>query len=233
MERELLLLGLLRGREMHGYQINKFIDDSLGVNAQITRPTAYRLLSSLADKGWVTSREEQEGNRPSRRVYAITLQGEEAFQRLLRQSLAGYRPVDLLGDAALLFLDALPTAEALTLLRERRAAVASLLQAACTGEQDADGSAWLLQRRRYHLTTELGWVDEVIHRVGYSHEDAVPTRESAQSALRDARSQTHPSASGQRPSHAAARDRGPHPPTGPRSRPVQRRERPGWSPEVD
>jgi len=166
MERELLLLGLLRGREMHGYQINECIDDSLGVNVQLTKPTAYRLLASMANEGWVTSREEQEGNRPSRRVYAITPQGEGAFQRVLRQSLAGYRPIDLVGDVALLFLDTLPTAEALTLLRERLAAVASLLQAATAREVGREGSRWLLQRRRYHLMTELGWMDEIIARLG-------------------------------------------------------------------
>ena len=93
MERELLLLGLLRSQEMHGYQLHEAIDSHLGMGVQLTKPTAYRLLSNMAEDGWVTYREEQEGNRPPRRVYAITAQGEVAFQRLLRENLANYQPV--------------------------------------------------------------------------------------------------------------------------------------------
>ncbi|MGD8597706.1 MAG: helix-turn-helix transcriptional regulator, partial [Anaerolineae bacterium] len=76
MERELLLLGLLRSQDMHGYQLHEAIDSHLGMGVQLTKPTAYRLLSNMADDGWVTFREEQEGNRPPRRVYAITPKGE-------------------------------------------------------------------------------------------------------------------------------------------------------------
>ena len=177
MERELLLLGLLRGHEMHGYQIYEFIGDSLGANAHLTKPTVYRLLNSMADKGWVTGREEQEGKRPSRRVYAITPAGEDAFQRLLRQSLAGYRPLDLLGDAALLFLDALSTGEALALLRERRTAVAALLQAVQERDEPPGGAAWLLERRRTHLATELGWMEELVARLASPEQSMPPSRD--------------------------------------------------------
>jgi len=233
MERELLLLGLLRGREMHGYQIYEFIDDSLGVNVHLTKSTTYRLLNTMADEGWVTSREEQEGNRPSRRIYSITPQGEDAFQGLLRQSLAGYRPIDLVGDVALLFLDTLPNAEALALLRERRAAVANLLQAALAREEDSGGSAWLLQRRRYHLRTELGWMDELIVRLGSSWGEKAPIWEVPQPILRQVRRQARPSAPSGRPSRAGVEDRDRHPPTSRRSSPVQRRESAGWRPEID
>jgi len=42
MERELLLLGLLRGEEMHGYQLSEFIDSHLGTTVYPTRPASYR-----------------------------------------------------------------------------------------------------------------------------------------------------------------------------------------------
>ena len=85
MERELLLLGMLRIQAMHGYQLHELIDSHLGESIQIKKPTAYSLLNKMADAGWVSYVEEQAGNRPLRRVYTITEAGEAAFQRLIRQ----------------------------------------------------------------------------------------------------------------------------------------------------
>ncbi len=130
MERELLLLGLLRAEEMHGYQLNEFIDSHLGSTVHLKKPTAYRLLNQMADDGWVTYRTEQEGNRPPRRIYALTAKGEAAFQRMLRESLARYEPPRFPGNTGLLFLDALSPGEASALLQQRRASVEGLLQEA-------------------------------------------------------------------------------------------------------
>ena len=43
-ERELLLLGLLRRREMHGYQLSEFLDTHLGLFFHLKKATAYNLL---------------------------------------------------------------------------------------------------------------------------------------------------------------------------------------------
>ncbi len=86
MERKLLLLGLLYSHEMHGYQLNEVLDTHLGTSIQLKKPTVYKLLNQMATDGWLTFREEREGNRPNRRVYAITEQGGEVFQRLLRET---------------------------------------------------------------------------------------------------------------------------------------------------
>ena len=166
MERELLLLGLLRVEEMHGYQLNEIIDSHLGMGIQLKKPTAYRLLSRMADDGWVTYREEQEGNRPPRRVYAITEPGEAAFQRLLRKSLADYRPVDFLGNIGLLFLDAIPVEEALSLLQERRGVVEDRLQTAHTHAAHLGGTSLMISHQLRQLSTELEWLDEVIAQLG-------------------------------------------------------------------
>jgi DNA-binding PadR family transcriptional regulator len=171
MERKLLLLGLLRSHEMHGYQLNEFIDSHLRASVHLKKPTAYRLLNNMAEDGWVTYREEQEGNRPPRRVYAITPQGEAAFQQLLRQSLADYKPVDFPGNIGLLFLDALPVEEALSLLQKRRAIVESMLQMAHTHEVHHESYQLLLLHRTRHLSTELEWLDEVIARLKSGSQD--------------------------------------------------------------
>lgn len=162
MERKLLLLGLLRSEEMHGYQLNEFIDSHLEATVQLKKPTAYRLLNAMADDGWVTCREEREGNRPPRRVFAITAEGEAAFERILRESLAAYEPIAFHGNIGLLFLDAIPADEAAELLRGRRASVESVLQQAHRHKVHEGSSSLLLLHQTRHLAVELAWLDEVI-----------------------------------------------------------------------
>jgi DNA-binding PadR family transcriptional regulator len=165
MERELLLLGLLRSQDMHGYQLHEAIDSHLGMGVQLTKPTAYRLLGNMAEEGWVTFREEQEGNRPPRRVYTITPQGESAFQRLLRENLANYQPLDFTCQIGLAFLDELSTTEALPLLHRRRAGIEQLLEST-RAQGEHPGSLQLMLERQVHLlATELDWLESVIARL--------------------------------------------------------------------
>jgi DNA-binding PadR family transcriptional regulator len=169
MERELLLLGLLRNHEMHGYQLNELIEHHLGAGIQLTKPTAYRLLGKMETEGWITCREEQEGNRPPRRVYGIAAEGEATFQRLLRESLSDYRPAEFRSDIGLAFLDLLPVEEALSLLGDRRAAIESLLQAVQATDQHHGSFQLLIDHQVHHLVAELAWLDHVIAHLESGH----------------------------------------------------------------
>ena len=92
MEKELLLLGILRRQDMYGYQLAEFIEHNLGTCTDLTKPMAYYLLDKMAQAGWITAEQTQPGKRPARRVYHLTGEGEATFQHLLRQSLASYTP---------------------------------------------------------------------------------------------------------------------------------------------
>ncbi len=162
MERELLLLGMLRTNEMHGYQINELIEAHLGTSIELKKPTVYKLLGNMLDNGWISYREEQEGNYPTRRVYTITLQGEKAFQRILRENLANYRPVSYLNNIGIVYLEALPAEEALSLLRHRRDEVESFRQKIDADEKHQGGYQRMLSYHLIHLNAELDWLDEVI-----------------------------------------------------------------------
>lgn len=162
MERKLLLLGLLRAQEMHGYQINEFIDAHLGTSVQLKKPTVYKLLGTMLDDGWINFHEEQEGNYPVRRVYRLTPKGEAEFQRLLRRSLADYRPVSYLGNIGIVFLDALPAEEAATLLRRQRREVDRLAEMLRSDEHHQGGFQLMLSYHRGQLNAELKWLDEAI-----------------------------------------------------------------------
>lgn len=165
MERKLLLLGLLRVQEMHGYQINELIDAHLGSSIQLTKPTVYKLLGIMVEDGWIQYHEEQDGNYPIRRVYQITAEGEEAFQRLLRQSLGDYKPVSYLGNVGLVFLDGLPGEEAAALLQRRREEIAKLVAELQADEQHQGGFQLMLSYQLGQLEAELAWIDQVITRL--------------------------------------------------------------------
>lgn len=165
-ERELLLLGLLRKREMHGYQLSEFMETHLGLFFDIKKATAYNLLGKMEEKGWVTSREEQAGKRPPRRVFAITPEGEELFQNLLRGALPEYRRAAFPGNVPILFMDALPTHELEDLLDQRRDAIRERLVALETHLDHVDHP--LFDHQLMILKAELSWLESLLEGLGES-----------------------------------------------------------------
>jgi DNA-binding PadR family transcriptional regulator len=162
MERKLLLLGVLRQQEMHGYQLFETIEDQLALCTDISKPTAYYLLNKMAEDGWVTEEQTQEGNRPPRKVYRLTEAGEVAFQQLLRKSLAAYPAPSFASDIGLAFLDHLPSAEALPLLQSRRQALQAVQQAVLQAPNHPGSLQRVIQRQARFLTDELAWLDQII-----------------------------------------------------------------------
>lgn len=162
MEKKLLLLGTLRIHEMHGYQLNELLAQSVGLPIKLTRPNAYKLLNRMEQDGWISYREEQEGNRPPRRVYAITGVGEIAFQQMLRESLSAYIVPEFSSIVALNFLELLPTDEAIALLQERRDKVAAHFNEVAEIPTDMREAHLSVEYLFRFYQTEIAWIDEVI-----------------------------------------------------------------------
>lgn len=163
-DRELLLLGLLRRREMHGYQLSEFMETHLGMFFDLKKATAYNLLGKMEENGWVASREEQEGKRPPRRVFAITPEGESLFQGLLRSALPVYRPASFPGNVPILFMDALPREELEDLLDQRRDTIRERIVALET-HLDHVGHP-LFDHKLLILRAELKWVEDLLEGLG-------------------------------------------------------------------
>lgn len=116
-ERKLLLLGLLRQNDMHGYLLNAHLDGEVPI--PLKKPTAYNLLDRMERDGWIRHRDEPTGDRP-RRVFSLTERGDRAFRDLLAEQLRTFRPAQFPSAVALTFLDALPLRDALEHVRTRR-----------------------------------------------------------------------------------------------------------------
>lgn len=164
MERELLLLGLLRQGESYGYELHQFIESNLSFCTDLKKPTAYYLLDKMEGEGWIAREDEQVGNRPTRRVYRMLPEGERAFESMLRQALAEYTPATFAGDVGIAFLDAIDPGEVHRLLASRRVMLADALQAAKQVPRHAGSLQLVVEHQQRHLQAELDWLDEVISR---------------------------------------------------------------------
>jgi DNA-binding PadR family transcriptional regulator len=162
MEKKLLLLGLLRRQEMHGYQLNEFIDNNLALCTDLKKPTAYYLLDQMSKDGWISAETEQDGLRPPRRVYRLTEAGEVAFQRLLRENLSAYTPVNFPGDIGLGFLDWLTPAESRPLLEAQKAQAAARLAEIQSIPAHAGSLGLIFSHQIHHLQAELEWLELVL-----------------------------------------------------------------------
>jgi DNA-binding PadR family transcriptional regulator len=118
-DRALLLLGVLMGEDQHGYQINEFIERALCRVTTMKKPTAYALLDRLAAGGFISVHREQAGNRPPRKVYSITTDGQSLFTALLRENLANASTTTDEGDIGLMMLSYLDREEAIESLKKR------------------------------------------------------------------------------------------------------------------
>ena len=165
MEKKLILLGILRHQDMHGYLLSDHLEHDTGMAISLSKSNAYKLLARMEADGWVSYREEQEGNRPPRRVYTITAAGEEAFQQMLRESLGTFPTPQLPNAVALNYLDALPQDEAIGLLEQRRLRLEERrLEIEAYPEEVRQTHAGINYLHRFYIA-EREWLDELIDRL--------------------------------------------------------------------
>ncbi|MES0362018.1 MAG: PadR family transcriptional regulator [Anaerolineales bacterium] len=128
MEKKLLLLGILRKQDMHGYLLNHMLDQDVTMPITLKKSNAYKILKTMEADGWITQREERHGNRPYRQVYSITKEGRNAFDDLVRKNLADYPGPEFPSLVAYKYLEGLSARESLELLENRREKIASRLE---------------------------------------------------------------------------------------------------------
>ena len=163
-ERALLLLGILKAQSQHGYQINEFIERTLASVIDMKKPTAYAILDRLSHGGYIAVHTEQEGSRPPRKVYAITPAGEHLYLELLRATLAAPRRDPAAGGIALMFLDDLPEAERLALLRQRLATLDALIATYEQAPRHGHGLGvdLAIEQQTHLLWAEREWLSAVL-----------------------------------------------------------------------
>ena len=167
MERQLLLLGLLRAQKMHGYQLNEFLERHYDFITDLKSSTAYYLLDKLATDGYVSMEVEQVGNRPPRRVYEITPKGEAQFFDLLRANLAAHNAPIYADEVGLSLMADLPRPEVRACLVQKRRLIQVELDrlAGMEATLRTGGNEQVYLALDHHLTlvrAELAWLDRLL-----------------------------------------------------------------------
>jgi PadR family transcriptional regulator AphA len=90
-----VVLGLLREKPMHGYELHQRFQADLGRVWNVGLSHVYALLKKLEEDGFVQATREFQESRPPRLVYQITGAGQEAFLRWLDEPVENIRQIRL------------------------------------------------------------------------------------------------------------------------------------------
>jgi len=165
MDHVLLVLGLLKLREMHGYQLNDLIDHRLNYITDLKKPTLYHLLGKLEKEGAVTKSVSREGNRPERYTYRLTTLGEKQFADRLRQNLQESYAAYFGDDIGMLFISELPVDEGRAYLELKRTSVDERIaqfRAAIAIHETGTPAYFTLFHHELHLRAERSWLNELL-----------------------------------------------------------------------
>ncbi len=83
---ELAVLGLLHDSPLHGYELRKRLNASLGAFRAFSYGSLYPCLKEMLTRGWIAHDGGGSASKRSRIVYRLTAEGKERLQDLLADS---------------------------------------------------------------------------------------------------------------------------------------------------
>jgi DNA-binding PadR family transcriptional regulator len=105
LEQELVLLGLLKERPKHGYELKKEVKEISSLFAGLDSQSIYYPLKAMEKKDFLIKRASKLGKRPERLVYKLTPKGEARFKNLLTHSFLYFKKPQFSLDLCLFFLN--------------------------------------------------------------------------------------------------------------------------------
>ena len=169
---DLLLLGLLLDRPMHGYELYQQIQ-SEGIDRwfSISAAGVYYSLRKLRDQGWVMESRPTGGGSSRKATYHLTDEGRGAFFTAMEAELASHEESCLEYDLVIYLLNRFPWQRAIPQLEKRQAFLveqAASVEAALTSERE-DGSSPLvlaiLDHKLRFLEMERSWLAELVQSI--------------------------------------------------------------------
>jgi DNA-binding PadR family transcriptional regulator len=165
---DLLLLGLLLDRPMHGYDLYQMIQHE-GIDGwfSISAAGVYYSLRKLRDQGLVVESRQRRGGSASKSIYRLTGNGRTAFVDAMEAELSSQEESCLDYDLPIYLLNKLPVERALPPLARREAFLAEQaekVQAAIVAQQGRGSSSLklsILDHKRRFLEMERAWLADV------------------------------------------------------------------------
>lgn len=162
---EMAVLGLLKERSMHGYELKKELTNQLGQFWQVSYGSLYPAIRRLEKESAVERIFPKEDVTRRRNIYRITPQGEGVFDRMLSENTA--ISDDARFGMKLAFARYLKPKERVELLERRRAYLTEWLMEARTKlrsyKEKIDAYTYRLMEHRVDTKTrEVEWIDSLI-----------------------------------------------------------------------
>ncbi len=164
---ELAILGLLKERSMHGYQLSKRLTDSLGGFWRVSYGSLYPTLRRLEQQGAVERvfAEQEVGRRKN--VYRITEKGESMFLELLEEAGGESASEENPFRVRLAFFKYLAPDTRIRVLERRRAFLEerlSLIRTSLAGVRDGNDTYTLslMQHGLDATQSDIAWLNGLI-----------------------------------------------------------------------
>jgi DNA-binding PadR family transcriptional regulator len=127
---DLLLMGLLLDRPIHGYELYQTIQ-SEGIDGwySISAAGVYYSLRKLHEHGLVVESRQRRGGSASKSIYRLTASGRSAFMEAMEAELASQEEPSLNYDLAIYLLNRVPVGRALPPLERRESFLAQRAEA--------------------------------------------------------------------------------------------------------
>ncbi len=169
---DLLLLGLLLDRPMHGYQLYQQIQAE-GIDGwfNVSMAGVYYSLGKLRDQGLIAESRQRGARSAGKSIYRLTEEGRAAFFTAMESQALNQEKVSLEYDIIIYLLNKLPLPRALSLLEKHQAFLAEQaqeVQSFLAAEQDRDDSPLrlaVLDHKRRYLEMEQSWLADVIQSI--------------------------------------------------------------------
>ena len=187
---ELAILGLLKERPMHGYQLSRELSEQLGGLRRVSYGSLYPTLRRLERDGAVEATGPGASGGRRKTVYRITPEGEALFLELLEEPTPDGQGEDARFRMRLAFFRYLSPEKRIRLMERRRAGLQERLdeiKAAAHGPaEDDDYQRALLEHGRAATEADIAWLNGLIQqeRTKYGITAPVGERRRASATLR-------------------------------------------------
>jgi DNA-binding PadR family transcriptional regulator len=169
---DLLILGLLLDRPMHGYELYQQIQAE-GIDSwfNVSMAGVYYSLGKLRDQGLVAESRQRGGRSTRKSIYRLTEKGRAAFFSAMEAQALSQEKAYLDYDIVIYLLNKLPLQRAVPLLEQHQAFLAEQaqeVQNALAVEQENGGSPLrlaVLDHRRRYVEMEQDWLSDVIRSI--------------------------------------------------------------------
>lgn len=162
---ELAILGLLKERSMHGYQLSKRLTDSLGGLWRVSYGSLYPTLKRLERQGAVEQVFDRQEVGRRKNVYRITEQGEAMFRDLLEEAGPDASGEENRFRVRLAFFKYLSPETRVRVLERRRAFLEERLLTIRTSLAANTGDTYttsLMQHGRESTEQDIAWLNGLI-----------------------------------------------------------------------